>query len=237
MPRLQQSSSTFSDISQAQAVLRLLRDELLPAYRQFHTDLLFHQTEAALFRPFFVGRACEALLQQGLRGTMRRGLCKQSIQRLNDYIGYRPVAALESRRHEPYPHEWVRPLPVYIEGAGVELGEYHEVVSTAHRDSPLDGAEHSPRGLFRPAALEELALDPRAYDFDHPVNKRPNYHFGQWDPHCIDNQGRYRRFIVQQVTAPGLDGPAGGSGRCAAGRIVVRSGRCAGRHHLDGVGH
>ena len=51
LPRLQQSSSTFSDIAQAQAVLRLLRDELLPAYRQFHSDLLFHQQESSLFRP------------------------------------------------------------------------------------------------------------------------------------------------------------------------------------------
>ncbi len=60
-----------------------------------------------------------------------------------------------------------------------------------------------------------MAFDPRAYDFDHPVNKRPNYHFGQWDPHHIDQQGHYRRFVVQQVTLDvllaridGHDGPA-----------------------------
>jgi hypothetical protein len=52
--------------------------------------------------------------------------------------------------------------------------------------------------------MDELALDPRAYDFDHPVNRRPNYHFGQWDPHCIDNAGYYRRFVVQQVTLDAL---------------------------------
>ena len=52
--------------------------------------------------------------------------------------------------------------------------------------------------------MDELAFDPRAYDFDHPANKRPNYHFGQWDPHLIDNQGRYRRFVVQQVTLDAL---------------------------------
>ena len=32
------------------------------------------------------------------------------------------------------------------------------------------------------------------------MNRRPNYHFGQWDPHHIDNQGRYRRFVIQQCT-------------------------------------
>ncbi|MBN1854081.1 MAG: hypothetical protein JW829_15240, partial [Pirellulales bacterium] len=52
--------------------------------------------------------------------------------------------------------------------------------------------------------LEELALDPRAYDFDHPANRRPNYHFGQWDPHQIDNRGFYRRFVLQQVTLDAL---------------------------------
>src|SRR5205085_3243752 len=57
---------------------------------------------------------------------------------------------------------------------------------------------------FDPQRLDELAFDPRAYDFNHPANKRPNYHFGQWDPHHIDNTGHYRRFVVQQVTLDGL---------------------------------
>ncbi len=48
--------------------------------------------------------------------------------------------------------------------------------------------------------LDELAVDPRAYDFDHPVNKRPNYLFGQWDMGKLDNAGRCRRFVLQQVT-------------------------------------
>ena len=57
---------------------------------------------------------------------------------------------------------------------------------------------------FDPKLLDELAVDPRAYDFNHPVNKRPNYHFGQWDPHHLDAQGRYRRFVMQQVTLDAL---------------------------------
>ena len=31
--------------------------------------------------------------------------------------------------------------------------------------------------------LDELAFDPRAHDHFHPVNKRPNVLFGEWDPH------------------------------------------------------
>ena len=69
---------------------------------------------------------------------------------------------------------------------------------------------------FDPELLDELAFDPRAYDFDHPVNKRPNYHFGQWDPHHLDNQGRYRRFVVQQVTLDVLLERVERAGRVAA---------------------
>ncbi len=95
-------------------------------------------------------------------------------------------------------------MPLYIEGAGVEIGRHHDVVTRALEilratDEYILRAAH-----FDPALLEELAFDPRAYDFDHPVNKRPNYHFGQWDPHHIDNAGRYRRFVVQQVTLEAL---------------------------------
>ncbi len=44
----------------------------------------------------------------------------------------------------------------------------------------------------------------RAYDHAHPVNRRPNYVFGEWDPHHIDNQGRYRRFVVRKITLDAL---------------------------------
>ncbi len=54
--------------------------------------------------------------------------------------------------------------------------------------------------MFPIEQLDELALDPRAYDFDHPANKRPNYLFGQWDMNQLDNAGRCRRFVLQQVT-------------------------------------
>ncbi|NIP87179.1 MAG: hypothetical protein GTO03_17110 [Planctomycetales bacterium] len=52
--------------------------------------------------------------------------------------------------------------------------------------------------------MEELALDPRAYDFDHPANKRPNYQFGTWDLHLTDDEGYYCRFVVQQITLEAL---------------------------------
>lgn len=204
LPRLSGRSATFADAGQAHAVLRLLGGGLLPAYREFHTDLLFHQAEEALFGAFFVGRACEAILQQGAPWDESARIVPGALARLNDYIGHRPVAVLETRRHEPYPHEWVRPVPLYIEGAGVEFGRYHDVVTHALAILRATDEYILRAAQFDPASLEELAFDPRAYDFDHPVNKRPNYHFGQWDPHRIDNEGRYRRFVVQQVTLEAL---------------------------------
>jgi hypothetical protein len=53
-------------------------------------------------------------------------------------------------------------------------------------------------------ALEELAIDPRAFDFLHPAASRPNYLFGLWDPARIDDRGLYRRMVVQQATLDGI---------------------------------
>ncbi len=194
-------SPAFQDVEQAQAVLRLAFEDFPPRYRAFHRDLLFHQSDAALWRPFFLGRVCEALLEQGAPWDETERIIEGAIGRLNDMIGHRPVAVLRTaQRIEPYPHEWIRPIPLYVRGAGVGVGRYRELVERSleivrSTDPKLLQAAH-----FDPEVLDELAVDPRAYDFDHPVNKRPNYHFGQWDPHRIDNQGRYRRFVVQQVT-------------------------------------
>jgi hypothetical protein len=52
--------------------------------------------------------------------------------------------------------------------------------------------------------LEELAIDPRAFDFLHPAASRPNYLFGLWDPSRIDERGCYRRMVVQQATLDGI---------------------------------
>ena len=114
------------------------------------------------------------------------------------------MAVLENRTLEPYAHERVRPLPIYIRGVGVATGPYRDVVERALRMLERTDARILRAACYDPAHLQELAIDPRAYDFDHPVNKRPNYHFGQWDPHAIDNRGYYHRFVIQQVTLNAL---------------------------------
>ncbi len=191
----------FRQIDQAEAVLRLVFTKTLPAYRHFHADLLFHQSDENLFQPFFLGRACEAVLAQGGPWEEADRIVRGAIAQLNDYLGHRPVAVLRTQQKiQPYAHEWVRPIPLFIRGAGVAVGRYHDLISRAM--SILEAADSSLlfEAMFDPAQLEELAVDPRAYDFDHPVNKRPNYLFGQWDLGKLDNVGRCRRFVLQQVS-------------------------------------
>jgi hypothetical protein len=201
---LESRSAAFHDAQQASAVLELVFDRALPAYREFHRDLLFHHTDASLFRPFFIGRVCEVVLRQGAPWNEPERIIPATIAQLNDFLGHRPVATLESQRVEPYRHEFVRPIPLYIRGAGISCGPEREVVAAALKLLEEAGEDLLRQACYYPDNLDELAIDPRAYDFDHPANKRPNYHFGQWDPHHIDNQGRYRRFVVQQVTLDAL---------------------------------
>ncbi len=194
----------FQDVDQVLAVLDLLNGHVLSGYQEFHRDLLSHQTDRSLFNSFFVGRAAEAVLKAGAPWDETRRIVETAISHLNDYIGHRPVATLESRKIEPYPHERVRPIPLFVAGAGVAVGIYHDVIRQCV--ALLEGTSEQllREAYFDPSLLDELAMDPRAYDFDHPANKRPNYHFGQWDPHHIDNRGFYRRFVVQQVTLDAL---------------------------------
>jgi hypothetical protein len=202
---LSASNSVFGDIDQARGVLRVLRDHFLPAYRAFHRDLLWHQTDRQLWRPLFIGRTVEAILSQGGPWNETERVVAGALGMLNDYLGYRPVAVLESERQmEPYAHERLRPIPLYIRDVGVAPGVYAELIERALTILNDTDPEILQQAWFDPQLVEELALDPRAYDFDHPASKRPNHHFGQWDLHRVDNRGYYRRFVLQQVTLDAL---------------------------------
>ena len=202
---LRKGSDAFRSSDQASQALTLVFEKLLPAYREFHADALFHQSDDFLFSPFFLGRCFEVLFSRDQPWDDEATLIPQLIRQLNDYIGYRPVPVLEGReKNEPNPHEWVAPIPLYIEGAGVSVGRYQAAVEKAIEILRDTDPVILRDACFDPDKLQELVLDPRAYDFDHPVNRRPNYHFGTWDPHTIDNSGYYRRFVVHQVTLEGM---------------------------------
>ncbi|HVT29877.1 MAG TPA: hypothetical protein VHE81_17800 [Lacipirellulaceae bacterium] len=212
MDELSTSSSAFGDVSQVRAVIGLLRDHFLPAYRAFHRDLLWHQSDRNLWRPLFIGRAFEAILSQSGPWNETKRIVDGALELLNDYLGYRPIAVLESHaqtpdaRHvsgggsEPYAHERVCPIPIYVKDVGVAPGVYQELVERALAILKETDPDILHQAWFDPQLVEELAIDPRAYDFDNPASKRPNHHFGQWDLHRVDNRGYYRRFVLQQVT-------------------------------------
>ena len=69
------------------------------------------------------------------------------------------------------------------------------------RDLPDDLMQETHFDLAR---MDELALDMRAHDHTHPVNKRTNYMFGEWDPHLIDTKGFYRRFVLRKIILDSL---------------------------------
>jgi len=192
-------ASAFQQVQQAEAVLGLVFAQVLPAYRQHHVDVLGHQGDRDLFQPFFLARVFEAVLAQGPPWSEGKRIVAGALSRLNDYVGHRPIALLESRpRGEPYEHERVRPVPLYIRGAGVADGRYSALVSRALEVLAAADAGVRQEACFDLKLLDEFAFDPRAYDHGYPANRRPNYLFGEWDPHHMDSQGRFRRFVVRQ---------------------------------------
>ncbi len=204
LEKLRGSSSVFANVDQASAVVRIVFGHVLPAYRQWHADLLAHQPDDILFNSFFVGRVCEAVLADGATGASVESLVERVVTRISDYLGHRPIATLESQKIEPYAHERTCPIPLYIAGAGCATGRYRLLVERSLAFLQQTTAEVRREAFFDIECLDELSLDARAYDFEHPVHRRPNYQFGQWDPHHIDNRGRYRRFVVQQITLDAL---------------------------------
>lgn len=202
---LHQSSPTFGDCSQAEQVISLTFDRALPAYREHHRDLLFHLKDEDFQQPFFLAKVFEAVLEQGAPWDEPDRIVGGALRRLNDFVGYRPVAVLENgQKMELYPHERFRPLPLFLRGAGVANGPYRELVERALellREMPPEVLSEA---YFNLDLMDELAVDLRAHDHIHPANKRTNYLFGEWDPHQIDIKGRYRRFVVRKVILDAL---------------------------------
>ena len=208
-----------------------------PAIASFTATCSFIRPTSSSFSRFSSAAWPRPCCGRAGRGTRAERIVRGAIAWLNDYLGHRPVAVLHNEQKiQPYEHEWVRPIPLYIQGAGVAYGPYRELVETAlailrETDPAIFFDAHFPL-----EQLDELAFDPRAYDFDHPVNKRPNYLFGQWDLQHLDNAGRCRRFVLQQVALDGmLDRLARPRQAAAEGSAVRGSGRVGG-HDADGLG-
>ncbi len=126
---------------------------------------------------------------------------RRVLSRYDDFIGYRPIPVLHSKQKmQPYRHEWLHAIPLYIQGVGVVHGPYYEMVTRALRILGNTDEFLLADAMFDLDRLESLTFDPRALDFEHPVNRRLNYHFGSWDPTSITNKGFYNRFVLIEST-------------------------------------
>ncbi|MEO2032563.1 MAG: hypothetical protein ABGZ35_10810, partial [Planctomycetaceae bacterium] len=206
--RLQESETPgFSNTTQATNVVWAALHDVIAAYRQHHSDLLFHLHDEDFYSPFFLGRVFEATLRSSsLHGwNDRPRLIMSAVESLNQFVGYRPVAVLENdRKAEVYDHERFCPIPIYLSEVGVATGPWQELL-----ESTLDFLRKLPEDLTEPAhfnlsRMDELCLDVRAHDHLHPVNKRTNYMFGEWDPELIDTKGFYRRFVIRSIILSSL---------------------------------
>ncbi|HMO91972.1 MAG TPA: hypothetical protein PKD64_07205 [Pirellulaceae bacterium] len=197
---LKAHNRTFADSEQAARVIQLVFSDFLPEYLARHQDLLFHRHPNNTFNSFFVGRAIHAVLAISDSELTTADILERIFRKLDNFVGHRPLPTLESRKIEPYASEWVCPIPLYIRGVGVAPGRYQALIGGAlailERTSPsILNAAH-----FDIERVEELAIDPRCYDFTHPINRRPNFHFGHWDENQISRSGYFKRFIVHEVT-------------------------------------
>ncbi|MCF0233765.1 MAG: hypothetical protein HUK22_02150, partial [Thermoguttaceae bacterium] len=206
LAELEKTQDVFRDSRQARIILDCVA-KVLPAYRAYHVDALFHQSDSYLFNSFFMARLCR-LTAERLAVEPNASvdyIVGAVVRAASDFLGYRPIPVLEGReKHEPHSHEWTGVLPLYLRGVGCAAGKYSVIVEHA-----LEIWRSTPPKLLRVAGLDlekldEFSIDPRAYDFDHPVNRRPNYSFGTWDDRSVDEDGFYRRFIVHQATVDSM---------------------------------
>ena len=202
---LSNSNSAFSNANQAHKVLDLTIDHLLPGYQQFHRDLLFHLKPEEFEHPYLLSVMFESVLGHSQLWNDPAELTRVAVDELNDYIGYRPVAVLENQtQHQPYAHERFRPIPLYFTGSGTAFGPYERLIGDTLKFFGQAPSDIIQRAHFDLAELQELALDCRAYDHAHPVYRRTNYLFGEWDPSQVGGDHYYHRFIVRKIVVDAL---------------------------------
>ena len=205
LEKLQQEQPAFQQSEQASAVLQMIFNDFLPAYQKYHQDLMFHLEQDVFEQPFFFADVAQAILTQGEPWDQTERSVRGAISQLNDFIGYRPVAVLENDRLvEPYPHEKFHPIPVYRKTAGVAAGPYHDLLEKTFELLQSLPDKIVAATYFHLEHLEEATVDVRSYDYNHPVYKRTNYLFGEWDPHQVGLDGFYHRFVLRKIILDAL---------------------------------
>jgi len=202
-------NSALKNAAQVTAILDLAFAQFPKAYLKHHAELLYRFDEELLMTPLFVGRVCEAIIAEGVAKGVSwepgafdsEAILKAVITQLCDYIGYRPVPVLENnQKAAPYAGEFVATIPLYIRGAGVAWSPYYELVRGAIEILHTTDEDLTNRSFFLQEQFDELALDPRDFDFSNPASRRPNYLHGQWDLQNVDTSGFSNRFVIHTIS-------------------------------------
>ena len=196
----------FADAAQARGALQALA-AWPEDYRRYHRDLLPDLSDEWLSAPLMLAEAADAVLQSG--PPWGPPAVRGAVLRMNDFVGHRPIPVLAGgNRSEVHPHERHRPVPLWRPDVGSAPGP-----AAALLDATLDILRATPEEMLDEAeysvgAMHELALDLRTYDDRHPVFKRTNYLFGEWDPESHGEigaagaadpaAGDYTRFVLRR---------------------------------------
>ncbi|MFN6105600.1 MAG: hypothetical protein ACK5EA_14315, partial [Planctomycetaceae bacterium] len=84
---LSTEGGAFAYITQARGVIEAVFDQVIPAHRAYHADLLAHVDPSFFYDPFFVARVFEATLAQGGPWTESQRVVDGALGQLNDYLG------------------------------------------------------------------------------------------------------------------------------------------------------
>ena len=200
LERLRKSGkAAFKETTQAAALIRLVFDEVVPAYRRHHADLLFHLGDADFHAPFFLARVAEAAfsVQQGPR---------------EEYRPHRRGGPQEAERlHRPSPHRHAQETvgsatSTILRRVGLDPALFSAAPASGEGPyrplcRPGDGARAPPstrralqRDLLRPCPARRAGSRPllTTTSATRPTSA-PATCFGGWDPHHLDGKSQFLR--------------------------------------------
>ena len=142
-------------------------------------------------------------------GTRPSGSSRPRSGTLNDFIGHRPVAVLQtSRNSSPTPTNGSGPIPLFIRGAGRGRGPLPRPGAAGPGDSCSDRPALLARAWFNPEWLDELAVDPAGLRLRSPGQQAAELSFRPVGPASDRQLG----------PLPAVRDPAGDAGRDAGPR-------------------
>ena len=170
-----------------------------------------HLSDAELFQPYFLVRAVEAILHQGGPWDESERIMPGAIDQLNDHVGYRPIATLETRSaaRTVSPRTAHGPFPMYLREAGVAWGKYQTILCNTLCERSWNRRRSSAsRCLFRsePSSTNGRSIRvPTIIIIRSIAGRITSSASGIRITWTV--KGHYRRFVARQITLDGACPP------------------------------